>query len=137
MGRADLALEVRNQFAAALAALDSLALARENEARARELARVAQAMVDTGNEPPLRAFRANAALVQATAELRTAEAEERTARRSLAALLGSSVAPAELVEGDLWVMPASVASLDTLDVRLAETDQIGRASIRERVLQPG
>ena len=122
--RADLALEVRNQFATALAARDSLALARENEARARELVRVAQAMVDTGNEPPLRAFRANAALVQATAELRTAEAEERTARRSLAALLGSSVAPAELVEGDLWVMPASVDSLATLDVRLAETDRL-------------
>src|SRR3546814_1761571 len=97
-------------------------------------------MVDTGNEPPLRALRANAALVQATAELRTAEAEERTARRSLAALLGSSVAPAELVEGDLWVMPASVDSLATLDVRLAETDrliaearlrgqQIGRAHV--------
>src|SRR3546814_12471290 len=44
--RADLALEVRNQFATALAARDSLALARENEARARELVRVAQAMVD-------------------------------------------------------------------------------------------
>src|SRR3546814_3763779 len=79
--RADLALEVRNQFATALAARDSLALARENEARARELVRVAQAMVDTGNEPPLRAFRANAALVQATAELRTAEAEERDRKR--------------------------------------------------------
>ena len=95
IARADLALDVRNQFATALAARDSLALARENEARARELVRVAQAMVDTGNEPPLRAFRANAALVQATAELRTAEAEERTARRSLAALLGSSVPPAD------------------------------------------
>src|SRR3546814_11037559 len=71
--RADLALEVRNQFATALAARDSLALARENEARARELVRVAQAMVDTGNEPPLRAFRANAALVQAPAELRSEE----------------------------------------------------------------
>src|SRR3546814_16779036 len=75
-------------------------------------------MVDTGNEPPLRAFRANAALVKATAELRTAEAEERTARRSLAAILGSSVAPAELVEGDMLVLPASMDLLDMLDVRL-------------------
>src|SRR3546814_19889380 len=66
IARADLALDVRNQFAAAVAARDSLALARENETRARELVRVAQAMVDPGHEPPLRAFRAKAALVQAT-----------------------------------------------------------------------
>src|SRR3546814_10935634 len=99
----------------------SLALARENEARARELVRVAQAMVDTGNEPPLRAFRANAALVPAPAELRTAEAEERTARRSLAALLGSSVAPAELVAAARWVMPRSRDSLATLAARLPDT----------------
>src|SRR3546814_16505887 len=93
--RADLALEVRNQFATALAARDSLALARENEARARELARVAQAMVDTGNEQPMRAFRANAALVQATATLRPAESEQMKATRPLAATLGSADEPAE------------------------------------------
>src|SRR3546814_17123533 len=93
IARADLALDVRNQFATAIAARDNLVLARENEVRARELVRVAQAMVDTGNEPPVRAFRANAALAQATAELRTAEADERPARRSLAALPGSSVPP--------------------------------------------
>src|SRR3546814_1650007 len=28
------------------------------------------------------------------------------------------------LEGDLWVMPASVDSLATLDVRLAETDRL-------------
>src|SRR3546814_13661644 len=93
--RADLALEVRNQFATALAARDSLALTRENEARARELVRVAQAMVDTGNEPPHRAFRANAALLQATAAPRTAQDEARPVLRSLAALTGSSLATTE------------------------------------------
>src|SRR3546814_20367677 len=81
IARADLALDVRNQFATAIAARDNLVLARENEVRARELVRVAQAMVDTGNEPPVRAFRANAALAQATAELRTAEADERSEER--------------------------------------------------------
>ncbi|MDK2762162.1 MAG: TolC family protein [Sphingopyxis sp.] len=125
IARADLALDVRNQFATASAARDSLTLARENEARARELVRVAQAMVDTGNEPPLRAFRANAALVQATAELRTAEAEEQTSRRSLAALLGATTPPVELVAGDAGlVTPASADALETLDVRLAETDKV-------------
>src|SRR3546814_2097303 len=84
---------------------------RENETRARELVRVAQAMVDTGNEPPLRAFRAKAALVQATAELRTAEVEEITGRRSLAALLGATVPPAELLDGDLSVPPVSIDAL--------------------------
>src|SRR3546814_214194 len=124
IARADLALDVRNQFAAAVAARDSLALARENETRARELVRVAQAMVDTGNEPPLRAFRAKAALVQATAELRTAEVEEITGRRSLAALLGATVPPAELLDGDLSVPPVSIDELATLDVRLAETEKL-------------
>lgn len=124
IARADLAFDVRNQFATAIAARDSLALARENEARARELVRVAQAMVDTGNEPPLRAFRANAALVQATAELRTAEAEELTARRSLAALLGATVPPAELADGDQTLAPTSADALATLDVRLAETEKL-------------
>lgn len=124
IARAELAFDVRNQFAAAVAARDSLTLARENEVRARELVRVAQAMVDTGNEPPLRAFRANAALVQATAELRSAEVEEVTARRSLSALLGATLPPAELLDGDLGAQPASANALATLDVRLAETEKL-------------
>ena len=124
IARADLAFEVRSQFAAAIAARDSLVLARENEALTRELVRVAQTMVDTGNEPPLRAFRANASLVQATAALRAAEADERQARRSLAALLGASAPPAELVEGDLWALTTEVDARTTLDVRLAETERL-------------
>src|SRR3546814_16819454 len=81
-------------------------------------------MVDTGNEPPRRAFRAKAALVQATAELRTAEVEEITGRRSLAALLGATVPPAELLDGDLSVPPVSIDALATLDDRLAETEKL-------------
>ena len=124
IARADLAFDVRNQFAAGIAARDNLALARENEVRARELVRVAQAMVDTGNEPPLRAFRANATLVQAKAELGMAEADELIARRSLAALLGVTVPPAELLGNGPWVAPASEDALATLDVRLAETERL-------------
>lgn len=124
IARANLAVDVRHQFAAVSAARDSLVLARENEARARELVRIAQTMVDTGNEPPLRAFRANAALVQAKAELRGAEADELTARRTLAALLGVTTPPSDLVDGDAWTSPAEVDARATLDVRLAETEQL-------------
>ncbi len=131
IARADLAFEVRGQFAAAIAARDDLALARENETRTREFVRVAQTMVDTGNEPPLRAFRANAALVQATAELRAAEAGEASARRSLAALLGVATPPAELIDGEIGTRPADVDARATLDVRLAETEQaIAEARLR-------
>ncbi|MGV7121407.1 TolC family protein [Sphingopyxis sp. 550A] len=131
IARADLAFEVRGQFAAAVAARDDLALARENEARARELVRVAQAMVDTGNEPPLRAFRANAALVQASAQLRSAEVGEATARRSLAALLGVATPPAELIDGEIATQSTEVDARATLDVRLAETEQaIAEARLR-------
>lgn len=124
IARADLGLEVRNLFAAAISARDTLVLARENEVRARELVRVAQAMVDTGNEPPLRGLRASAALAQASAELRTAEADEVSARRSLAAALGADAPPAVLLDGDLWQEHPDIDPRATLDVKLAEIDQV-------------
>lgn len=123
IARADLALAIRDSFADAIAARDTLALARENEVRARELARVAQTLVDTGNEPPLRALRANSALVQTVADLRSAEAAERTARRSLAALIGLDTPPAELIDSEPAAMPEAIDPRTTLDVRLAETQR--------------
>lgn len=124
IARADLGFNVRNLFALAAAARDNLALARDNEVRARELARVAQVMVDTGNEPPLRGLRADAALVQAAAALRTAESDEASARRSLAAALGADAPPAALRDGDLWVQPRQIDPRSTLDVKLAEVEQV-------------
>src|SRR3546814_11043960 len=50
--------------------------------------------------------------------------EEITGRRSLAALLGATVPPAELLDGDLSVPPVSIDALATLDVRLAETEKL-------------
>src|SRR3546814_1024124 len=79
-----------------IAVRDNLALARENEERARELSRIARELVESGKEPPLRGLRADAALAQATAALRAAEADEVNARRSLAALFGVDTPPAEL-----------------------------------------
>ncbi|MCP9223865.1 TolC family protein [Erythrobacter sp. LQ02-29] len=130
--RADLGLQVRHLFALGVAARDNLALARENEARAREVSRVARALVDAGKEPPLRGLRANAALAQATAALRAAEAEEEAARRSLAALFGTDIPPAELVGSDLLPPPPIVSASQTLDVRLAEAERaIADAQLRQ------
>src|SRR3546814_17834747 len=54
IAHADLARQVRIQFAIGIAARDNLTLAQENEARARELWRIAREIVDTGKEQPLR-----------------------------------------------------------------------------------
>lgn len=124
IARADLGLRVRGLFARGVAARDSLTLARENETRAREVARVARALVDAGKEPPLRGLRAETALAQATAALRAAEAEEQAARRSLAAVFGMETPPAELVGSDLLPPLPLVSASQTLDVRLAEAERV-------------
>ncbi|MBO9378142.1 TolC family protein [Sphingomonas histidinilytica] len=124
IARADLGQQVRNLFALGVAARDSLVLARENEDRARELSRVARELVDAGKEPPLRGLRAEAALAQATAALRAAEADEAAARRSLAALFGVDVPPTELAGSDMLAPPAIVDATATLDVRLAEAERV-------------
>src|SRR3546814_12337312 len=67
--------------------------------------RIARELVESGKEPPLRGLRADAALAQATAALRAAEADEVNARRSLAALFGVDTPPAELSGSDLLAPP--------------------------------
>lgn len=124
IARAELGQQVRNLFALGIAARDNLALARENEDRARELSRIARELVDVGKEPPLRGLRADAALAQATAALRAAEADEVNARRSLAALFGVDIPPAELSGSDMLAPPRNVDAVATLDVRLAEAERV-------------
>lgn len=132
ISRADLGLQVRDLFAAGIAARDNLALARENEVRAREVSRIARALVDAGKEPPLRGLRADAAVAQATAAVRAAEAEEAAARRSLAALFGLETPPSELSGSDLLPPPPVVSAVQTLDVRLAEAERaIADAQLRQ------
>src|SRR3546814_8777160 len=113
IARADLAQAVREQFARAATARDRLRITTDNEARARELARITNILVEEGREPPLRAIRARSAAAQAAAELEAARADERAARATFAVLFGVSTPPAS-VTGDL---------------------QIGRASLRARVWQ--
>src|SRR3546814_17195593 len=96
-----------------------LTLAQENEARARELSRIARELVDTGKEPPLRGLRAGAALAEATAALRSAEADEPTARRSLAALFGVDAPPATLAGHAMSTPHSPVDAPQPLDAQLA------------------
>ena len=81
-----LALNVRERYVAAVAAGQRLALAQEIVERNRELARIANVLVEVGREPPLRAMRAEATLAEAEAELQAAAADDRAARQALAAL---------------------------------------------------
>src|SRR3546814_13985938 len=85
IARAELGQQVRSLFAFGIAVRDTLALARENEERARELSRIARELVESGKEPPLRGLRAAAALAQATAAHRAAAAADAPAPRPPAA----------------------------------------------------
>src|SRR3546814_11990447 len=58
IARAELGQQVRSLFAFGIAVRDNLALARENEERARELSRIARGLVESGKEPPLGGLRA-------------------------------------------------------------------------------
>lgn len=134
IARADLSQSVREQFARAIAAREKLAQATENAERARELARVANILVDAGRDPPLRALRARSAFAQAQAERETAEAEELAARSSLAALFGAGL-PVETVSGSaLDLTPRQVTPEVSLEVRLADAETAAaQAAIGEQL----
>ena len=121
---ADLAQAVRIQFAQAATARERLRLAEENEARARELARVAGILVDEGREPPLRALRARSAASQAAAELAAAQAQERGARASFAELFGAGAAIPSLSGALLDLAPHTIEPEQSLEVRLAEAERL-------------
>lgn len=121
IARADLNLEVRRLFAIALASREQVSLAQGALDRARDLARVAQTLVDAGREPPLRALRARSAAAEAEAEFQRVSAEDSSARAALAALLGDTIAPTAIVGTfeTLTDAPRLVDPTETLDVRLA------------------
>lgn len=136
IARADLAQSVREQFARAIAAREKLTQATENEARARELARVAGILVDAGRDPPLRALRARSALAQAQAEREAAEADEMAARSSLAALFGVSEPVGGVTGTTLDLVPRQVNPDTSLDVRLADAERIAaQAGVREQLAE--
>jgi len=122
--RADLARDVRVQFARSITARDRLVLARDNDLRARELARIAGQLVDAGRDPPLRGLRARSAASQVAAELLAAQAEEEASRRTLASLFGVTAPPARLVGGLLDLQPGTLDPEHSLDVRLADAERL-------------
>lgn len=134
IARADLARQVRDQFATAVAARDRLRLATENRLRADELARVAGALVDSGREPPLRGLRARAAAAQAEAALTAAQAEDDTSRRTLASLFGVDTPPPSVGGTAIFTPDQTSDPTQTLDVRLAEADRdIAEAALRNQL----
>lgn len=124
IARADLARDVREQFARAVTARERLRIASENEDLARELARVAGVLVQEGREPPLRAVRARSAAAQAAAELEAAKAEEQASRGTLAASFGVSEPPEEVTGNLLDLQPTTINPEHSLGVRLAEAERL-------------
>ncbi len=108
IARADLALAVRHRFTEAVAARENLALQQSIYERSAEIYRIASELVEAGREPPLRAIRAEAAMAEAEADLRTAEADYLNARTNLAELWGASTPP-ETIE-TFWLTPDTVPS---------------------------
>lgn len=139
--RADLAQNVRQEFARSVAARETLEQADQAVERARELARVATVLVEAGRDPPLRALRARSALAQALAEQEAARAEELAARSTLASLLGSSVPVGAVTGSSIDLTPAEVDLQRSLDVRLADAETAAaeaelRLQLAERRIDP-
>lgn len=134
--QADLALTVRQRFTDAVAAQERLVLASDVLERNTELARVANELVDAGREPPLRAMRANAALGEAQAGLRAAEADDLEARLALAELWAAIVPPDAVAP--VWLEIENAEGFgsvsDTLALQRADAElQAARAVVdRER-----
>lgn len=134
--QAELARSVRQQFATAVAARDRLRIAAENEQRSRELARIANILVEVGREPPLRALRAQAAASQAAAELSAAQAEEASSRRTLAALFGADTAPSAIAGELVEPLPTASLPVESLDVRLANAQlALAEASLQQQLAE--
>src|SRR6478609_9517023 len=90
---ADIGLMVRQRYVSAVAAQARVELAQSVFDRSRALARVAQALVDAGREPPLRGLRAQSELAEAEAELKAAQAGALASRFALGALWSKDPSP--------------------------------------------
>ncbi len=134
---ADIGLMVRQRYVSAVAAQARVALAQDVFDRSRELARVAQALVDAGREPPLRALRAQSELAEAEAELKAAQADALATRFTLGALWSQEPAPVPgLAFPDIEPPYELLSGYDGLEPRLAAAErQAAEAGVaRERSL---
>lgn len=116
---ADLGYDIIVSHAELRAAEDRAVLARQVLARAVELARIAETLVDVGRDPPLTKLRADALLAEVKAEKLRTEAELLSARQRLALLIGSEDPELSATVQDIAAPPASAYGAPSLDERLA------------------
>lgn len=131
---ADVGYDIAISFAELRAAEDRAELARQVVARAVELARIAETLVDVGRDPPLTKLRADALLAEAEAERLRAEAQLLSARQRLALLIGSEDPELSAAVQDLPAPPTLAAGAQSLDERLAAAER-DAAAARVRLAQ--
>jgi cobalt-zinc-cadmium efflux system outer membrane protein len=119
---ADLARDVRQEFARAVAASERLQQSDENVELTKELARVAGLLVDAGREPPLRAIRARSALAQAQSQQEAARADDLAARSKLSSLLGSSTPIESVIHTEANTSGQTINVDRSLEVRVAAAE---------------
>lgn len=107
LGQVDFARDLALAYAAAEAAQQRLAIARDSVDLAQADARAARLLVDNGKEARVRAVQAEAGLAAARAELGGAQAEAETALARLSALTGSPDTYTAVAGGLLDVVPAA------------------------------
>lgn len=131
---ADLAYDIGVAHAELRATDDRAVLAQSVFARAAELARIAETLVDVGRDPPLTKLRADALLAEANAERLRAAGQLLSARQRLALLIGSDDPDLSAVVQDVPAPPTLAADAQSLDERLASAER-DAASARIRLAQ--
>lgn len=125
---ADLSFDIIVSHAELRAAEERAVLARQVLARAVELARIAETLVDVGRDPPLTGLRADALLAEAKAGKLRAEAELLSARQRLALLIGSEDPELSAAVQDMAPPLALADSAQSLDERMAVAERDAAAA---------
>lgn len=131
---ADLSYDIIVAHAELRAAEDRAVLSQSVLARAVELARIAETLVDVGRDPPLTKLRADALLAEAKAESLKTMGQLMSARQKLALFIGSDDPELSAVRQDILSLPALAADAQSLDERLAAAER-DAASARVRQAQ--
>lgn len=132
--QADLAYEIAVTHADLRVAEDRSALVRGVAARAKELARIAETLVDVGRDPPLTKLRADALLAEANADDLLATGRLLSARQRLALLIGSEDPELSSLAQEMPMPARLAADAQGLDEQLAAAEREA-ASARVRLAQ--
>lgn len=125
---ADLSYDIIVSHAELRAAEERAVLARQVLARAVELARIAETLVDVGRDPPLTRLRTDALLAEAKAGKLRAEAELLSARQRLALLIGSEDPELSAAVQDMAPPLALADGAQSLDERMAVAERDAAAA---------